>query len=160
MGCRIPQTPPSGRRQPTRVAAPLSAGRRPVWPSALLLLPLPLAGCLVPDGPFQGAVANAVEPLPNAPVQAYAIDPLSGARMPLTGGSPVAPDARTDRLAAEAEVASFASDAHHPLFELVRSDMAQLMRSGRAINLQTAYDQAVATRRARYKAAVASPPQH
>lgn len=109
-----------------------------------IALAAPLGGCIVPDAPFQGTAAS-----PSAAPVPYTIDPLTGARLTLAA-PPAEPAAPIDPAVADAEVAAFA--AHHPLFDMVRDDMAQLMRQARASDLQHAYDQAVAARAARYRA--------
>ena len=107
-----------------------------------------LSGCLVPDAPFQGASAAPRVAASAGPVNAYVADPLTGGRLAL----PTTSEAPSSASTADAEVKAFSADPRHPLFELVRSDMAQLLRSGRAADLQSAYDQAVAARRAKYQA--------
>ena len=53
---------------------------------------------------------------------------------------------------ADEEVAAFTADPRHPLFALVRADMARLMGEGRALDLPSAYDQAVSARAAQFRA--------
>ena len=54
---------------------------------------------------------------------------------------------------AEGEIVRFGADPRHPLFALVRPQMARLLREGRASSLQEAYDAAVAMRAAEARAA-------
>ena len=115
--------------------------------SALVLL---LSGCIVPDAPIQGAATSSSKPAA-APVTAYVADPLTGGRLPLPTPA-TSPTPRTSAVSPDAEVAAFAADPRHPLFELVRSDMARLIGSGRATDLQSAYDQAVEAKRAKLEA--------
>ena len=94
------------------------------------------------------AVSAPRTPPPPAAVQAYVVDPLSGGRLPVDP-TPSPSSSSAAGLSADDEVSAFA--ARHPLFDLVRSDMAQLLRQGRAATLQSAYDQAVAARAASFQ---------
>ena len=53
---------------------------------------------------------------------------------------------------AASDIAAFAADPSHPLFELVRGDMIRFLRSGEVRSLQEAYDQAVTARAASARA--------
>ena len=97
--------------------------------------------------PSTAVSAPRTQPLPAA-VQAYVVDPLSGGRLPIDP-TPSPSSGSAARLSADDEVSAFA--AHHPLLDLVRSDMAQLLRQARAATLQSAYDQAVVARAADFR---------